>query len=361
MIYRVIGIMSGSSLDGLDLAFCEITEAGGNWSFEIAEVDCITYSAGWKEQLRHQESLSALDYQLLHVLFGRFIGEQVNLFIDRFQLHHRVQLIASHGHTSFHLPGQHMTAQLGDGASIAAITGLPVISDLRSVDVALGGQGAPIVPIGHTLLFKDYHCFLNIGGIANISYYSGGKYHAYDVCAANRVLNLLVEEKGLAYDEGGAIARMGVVDQPLLAALNGLAYYAAGYPKSLPNSFGTDIVFPMIKAAGISTEHALSTYVEHMAVQIGHAFKAVDFDMPATNMLVTGGGAMNAFLMERLAHYLEPYHIIPVVPEEKLVHNKEALIMALMGVLRWREEVNVPASVTGAKRDSVGGALWMGG
>ncbi len=364
MIYRAIGIMSGSSLDGLDIAFAEFTETGGKWGHEILEAECFEYSKEWEDKLRQAVLLPALDYQLLHTEYGHYIGKRINGFIERYGLEHKVNLIASHGHTSFHLPGQQMTAQLGDGAAIAAETGLNVVSDLRSLDVALGGQGAPIVPIGEKLLFAGYDHFLNIGGIANISIHKHGKCIAYDVCAANRVLNMLAGEEGLQYDDGGQLAASGNVNEDLLGKLNSLEYYSKAYPKSLANSFGTDVVYPIIKASGVAVKDGLRTYVEHIALQVGNA---VADDEPQTtddrrvrNLLVTGGGAMNNFLIERLKTLLAEKAIEVVIPGERTIQYKEAVIMALIGILRWREEENVLPSVTGASRGSVGGALWIG-
>ena len=357
MIYRAIGIMSGSSLDGLDIAFVEFLETGGKWSYEIIQADCVKYSKEWEDKLRNAVTLSALDYQLLHTTYGHYIGQQVNAFIEKHGLEHKVQLIASHGHTTFHIPKQQLTAQLGDGAAIAAETNLHVVSDLRSLDVALGGQGAPIVPIGEKLLFTGYDYFLNIGGIANISIKESGRHVAYDVCAANRVLNMLAAENGSAYDDGGKLAAAGNLDTYLLNELNSLDYYSQPYPKSLPNSFGTDLVFPIIKGSGLSLQDRLRTYVEHIAVQISNTIAA---PQETKKMLVTGGGAYNTFLMERLKEVLLPLNIDVAVPDEKTVQYKEAVIMALIGLLRWREEENVLASVTGASRASVGGALWIG-
>ena len=357
MIYRAIGIMSGSSLDGLDIAFVEFTETGGKWTYEILNADCIEYSKEWQEKLRDAVLLSALDYQLLHTEYGHYIGKRVNEFIQQHGLEHKVNLIASHGHTTFHLPLQQMTAQLGDGAAIAAETKLNVVSDLRSLDVALGGQGAPIVPIGEKLLFAEYDYFLNVGGIANISINENGKYIAYDVCAANRVLNMLAAEEGLKYDDGGKLAATGKVNEDLLGKLNSLEYYRKPYPKSLANSFGTDVVFPIIKTAAVSVKDGLRTYVEHIALQIKNA---VPDNEVTKKILVTGGGAMNSFLIERLNDLLADKNIEVVVPDEKTIQYKEAMIMALIGILRWREEENVLPSVTGASRGSVGGALWIG-
>ena len=349
--------MSGSSLDGLDIAFTEFTETGGKWAYEILHADCIEYSNKWQGRLKNAVHLSALEYQLLHTEYGHYIGKQVNAFIEKYGLEHKVNLIASHGHTTFHLPQQQMTAQLGDGAAIAAETKLNVVSDLRSLDVALGGQGAPIVPIGEKLLFAGYDFFLNIGGIANISINNNGNYIAYDVCAANRVLNMLAADEGFEYDDGGKIAATGNVNEYLLGEIDSLDYYRKPFPKSLANSFGVDIVYPIIKASGVSVQDGLRTYVEHIALQIK---SALPFNDTKKKLLVTGGGAMNIFLIERLKTLLAEKNIELVIPDEKTIQYKEAAIMALIGVLRWREEENVMASVTGASRGSVGGALWIG-
>lgn len=360
MIYRAIGIMSGSSMDGLDIAFTELTEKGGKWSYEILAADCLEYPDQWRERLLTAVNLSALNYQLLHAEYGHYIGNKVNEFIEKNNLHHRVNLIASHGHTTFHLPDKKMTAQLGDGAAIAAVTRLPVVSDLRNMDVAFGGQGAPIVPIGEKLLLGEYQYLLNIGGIANISINEEGNYKAYDICAANRILNMLAAKKGLPYDKGGRIAASGKMDDRLLQQLNALDYYSQSAPKSLGNQFGISVVYPIIENAGLSVEDALSTYAEHIALQIKAAIIDDDQAGKTKKMLITGGGAFNTFLIERVTDLLMEEEIAIVIPDNQLVQYKEALIMALMGVLRWREEVNVLASVTGALQNSIGGALWLG-
>lgn len=361
MLYRAIGVMSGSSLDGLDIVFAEIHENGGKWSYEIKEAVCYAYNTEWANKLQQAVSLSALDYQLLHAEYGHYIGSQVNRFISEKGLAYKVGLVASHGHTTFHIPAKRMTAQLGDGAAIAAATQLPVVTDLRALDVAFGGQGAPVVPIGEKLLFNDYAYFLNIGGIANISQKAAGMI-AYDVCPANRVLNMLANEAGYEYDDRGNIAASGMLNANLLDELNQLDYYAQPYPKSLANSFGTDTVYPLIKAAGIGNADALHTYTQHIAIQIAKNIIALNLQtgQESKKLLVTGGGAFNVFLTGLLQEHLAPHHIEVVVPDSLLVQYKEALVMALMGVLRWREESNVLSSVTGAARDSVGGAFWMG-
>ena len=360
MVYRAIGLMSGSSLDGLDIAFVEFQEQGGKWTYEILQADCYAYTKEWETKLRDAINLSARDYQLLHAEYGHYTGQQINKFIEEHQLHYKVAVIASHGHTTFHIPDKNMTAQLGDGAAIAAETKLPVVSDLRALDVAFGGQGAPIVPIGEKLLLGDYNFFLNLGGIANISL-NAEKYVAYDICPANRVLNMLVNQLGKEYDDGGQIAASGTVNNELLEKLNALEYYKQPYPKSLANDFGTDVVYPIIKDSNLEIKDAVRTYVEHIVFQIENAIGSSLTPLgDGGKLLATGGGGFNTFLIQRLSDSLKELNIEVIVPDKKLVNFKEALIMAFIGVLRWRQEYNVLSSVTGAARDSIGGALWTG-
>lgn len=360
MVYRAIGVMSGSSLDGLDLAFVEFEENAGRWSFEILEADCLPYSQEWSERLRNAIHLSAKDYMLLHAEYGHYIGKQVVQFMQAHEMQYQVALVSSHGHTSFHIPPL-MTGQLGDGAAIAAETGLPVVTELRAVDVALGGQGAPIVPMGERLLWRDHDFFLNLGGIANLSVNKPDGYLAYDVCPANRVLNMLAGLRFQSYDKGGTMAASGKVLPELLDTLDGLPYYAQPYPKSLANDFGTDVVFPILEGSGASAEDLLCTFTEHVALQVADAVEhhLADLANPAPQLLVTGGGAFNEHMVSRLRAHLEPMRVQLVVPDPVIINYKEAMIMALLGILRWREEVTVLSSVTGASRDSIGGALWL--
>jgi anhydro-N-acetylmuramic acid kinase len=361
MTYRAIGLMSGSSLDGLDIAFVEFEETGGSWSFRLEEVACMPYEPDWQRRLSGATVLSARDYQVLHSDYGHYIGRKVNAFIEERGLQYRVGLIASHGHTTFHQPPV-MTGQIGCGAAIAAETGLPVVSDLRAMDVALGGQGAPIVPMGEKLLFPGYRCYLNIGGIANITVDRSDGRVAFDTSPANRVLNLLSLRLGMPYDEGGRVASEGRIDERLLSALDALDYYGMAYPKSLANDFGTDVVLPVIDSFGLETADALRTFTEHIAVQVQRGLASA-YDGTGSGegrLLITGGGALNGFLVSRISELAQPLGIAAEAADETIASYKEALIMALLGVLRWREEETVMASVTGARRSSVGGALWMG-
>ncbi len=362
MVYRVIGLMSGSSLDGLDIVFAELQEKSGNWSYDVRAAATYPYENGWVEKLTGAIRLSASDYLLLHTAYGHYCGEQVNRFIAEYQLQYQAQLIASHGHTTFHAPANKMTGQLGDGAAIAAVTGINVVSDLRAMDIALGGHGAPIVPIGERLLLKEYPLFLNLGGIANVSFNGDDKHIGFDVCPANRVLNMLVQHEGKAFDDGGAMAASGNLVPSLLDMLNNLEYYRIPYPKSLSNDFGTDVVYPLIRNATRNIADGLRTYTEHIAVQISRSVALLHASFPAATgkCCITGGGAHNQFLTERISERVRETGVQAVVPGHPLVDFKEALIMGLIGVLRWREENNVLASVTGASRDSIGGAVWIG-
>lgn len=358
MVYHVIGTMSGSSLDGLDLAYCVLEEIGGKWSFEIRTAECIPFSETLHATLSGIATLPARELMRAHTAFGHWMGQEVAAFIERHGLQHKIHLLSSHGHTVFHEPALGMTFQLGDGASLAAETGLPVVSDLRNLDVALGGQGAPIVPIGEKYLWHATKAFLNLGGIANLTVVNEDGYTAFDVCPANRILNLLAAQRGMAYDAGGQLARSGQVLPDLLDQLDAQDYYRQSPPKSLANEFGLHTLYPLIEQHSGSLEDKLCTYVEHVARQTAAAAQACG--LSDGDLLVTGGGALNTYLAERLQHALSESGIRLHIPDEHLIHYKEALVMALIGVLRWREEVNVLSSVTGARRSSVGGALWMG-
>ena len=361
MFYRAIGLMSGSSLDGLDVVFAEFEAQAGQWKYKILHAECFPYSAEWLNKLQRSITMPALDYARLHTAYGHYLAEAVNTFIEKHSLQHQVQFIGSHGHTSFHEPQHKTTCQLGDGAAIAAGTGIHTITDLRAMDVALGGQGAPIVPIGEQLLLSDYKLFLNLGGIANLSAHTANGYTAFDVAPANRVLNLICERIGLKYDEGGMLAAKGHLRDEVLAALNALPYYQQPHPKSLANQFGTDVVYPILEKANLSAHDALRTMVEHIAIQVGRSAGKLRNSLAAdgqNTLLVTGGGAHNSFLVERIQQHLAIQKIEVVVPGTDLVDYKEALIMALHAVLRWRQEDTVLASVTGASQNSVGGALW---
>lgn len=360
MVYRAIGLMSGSSLDGLDIVFAEFQESAGKWTYQIQKAACLPYEKEWMERLASAPALSARDYLRLDADYGHYLGQLVNQFIEDNGLQFQVAVVASHGHTSFHQP-PHYTAQLGEGAAIAAETGLPVVSDLRALDVALGGQGAPIVPIGERLLLPEHSLLLNIGGIANISVHTQENTLAFDICPANRVLNHFAARLGMEFDKDGQAARQGQVQKELLQTLNAFDFYQQPPPKSLANEFGTETLVPLLEKSELSTNDILCTYVEHIAVQVKKSIMDhATWPTTGGSLLVTGGGAFNQFLIARLTDHLQPLGITVTVPEANLVKYKEALIMALLGVLRWRDEYSTIPSATGAKRGSIGGALWNG-
>jgi anhydro-N-acetylmuramic acid kinase len=359
MVYKVIGLMSGSSMDGLDIVYTQLEEVRGAWTFEIIHADCIPYTDEWVNALEYISTKSVQEFLRLDTAYGRYLGEQVMRFIEQYDIDHKVHFIASHGHTIMHEPKQQTTCQIGNGAMIAALTGLPVIDNLRALDVALGGQGAPIVPIGDKLLFGNYEYCLNIGGICNITIQNQNKLLAFDVCPANQVLNRLAKNEGKDMDEDGAIAAEGNILLDVLTELNDRQYYKQIGPKSLGNEEARDLVFPILLESGHSNADMLRTMVEHIADQVAAAVRLYPTQADA-HMLVTGGGAFNKFLMEQLHKALLPLNVTVTIPDDSIVKYKEGLVMALIGALRWREENTVLSDVTGATKDSVGGTIWMG-
>lgn len=352
--------MSGSSLDGLDICYTFLEESRGAWNFNIQKAACIPYPEEWEEKLSRAIQSDTGEFLKLHTAYGRYLGEQVNQFINQFDIQHQVDFIASHGHTVFHDPGSRTSFQLGDGAGLAAITGLPVISDLRSLDVALGGQGAPIVPVGDKLLFGEFDYWLNIGGIVNMSLRKDDEILAFDVTVGNQALNALALKQGKSFDENGAMAKNGRLLIDVLGQLNNQPYFKKEPPKSLSNEEARNLVFPVLLRSPQNPEDLLRTIVQHIAEQIAAVIRKFPPSKESSKVLITGGGAFNNFLVSVIEEQLQPLRVDVIVPDEQVVKFKEALVMALFGALRWREETNVISSVSGASRDSISGALWMG-
>jgi len=352
--------MSGSSMDGLDIAHVQLEEVRGQWKYELLHADCIAYSDQWIADLNHAKDMSVSDFLKLNTRYGRYLGGQINDFIAKHDIEHQVHFIASHGHTVFHEPEHYTTSQIGDGATIAAITGLPVINDLRAMDVALGGQGAPIVPIGDKLLFSEYDYLLNIGGITNITLPHNGSLIAFDICPANQILNALAAKEGKMMDENGAMAAQGTILGGVLEELNDSDYYKQSPPKSLSNEAARELVFPKLLESTHATNDLLCTTVQHIADQVEIAVRNFPHGKEQASLLITGGGAFNSYLTGRIEHALSANNIAVTIPDANVVKFKEAIVMALIGTLRWREDTNVLSSVTGASKDSVGGALWIG-
>jgi len=346
--YRAIGLMSGTSLDGLDIAYCTF-KRDNRWHFKLQEATTISYDGNWRERLRSAHTLSGLELAQLHVNLGMLHGTWLMEFITAHAL--QVDFIASHGHTIFHQPQVGMTHQIGSASHIAAATGVDVIADFRTMDVALGGQGAPLVPIGDLWLFGNYPMCLNLGGIANVSVKESLHMEAFDIGLCNMALNHYAEKLGFVYDRDGALSRAGSVNEALLEQLNSFDFFKQPAPKSLGKEFWVNEFLPLMEHSGVGAHDALRTIIEHIAMQIGEALSKRE----RGEILVTGGGAHNGFLMERITKHMQ--HQV-VVPEKKIVDFKEALIFAFLGALRMAGECNALASVTGANRDSVGGAIY---
>ena len=347
--YSVIGLMSGTSLDGIDIAYCNFTKRGKQWTFQIEKAEIHSYSKQWKDELKGLCNASSYQLMEVHVRYGRFLGDVVRKFIRKYHLD--PDFISSHGHTVFHQPGQKVTVQIGAGSHLAAVSGYPVVTDFRSQDVALGGQGAPLVPIGDKYLFSSFDYCLNLGGFANISFEDESKRIGFDICPLNSVLNYLAGKVGKSYDYNGSIARTGSINDELLYALNQLPYYSMTYPKSLGIEWVNDHVIPIINSKKLSPKVLLRTFTEHFAVQISN----ITNRNKGKKILLSGGGTRNEFLVERLRALIGHQLIIP---EPNIIDFKEALVFAFLGVLRMRGEVNCLASVTGAFKDSCSGSIY---
>ncbi len=339
-----IGTMSGTSLDGLDLCAVEFAED----SFYIHAAATFEFSDEWRNRLNNAFSISGLELQQLSVDYGKFCGECINEFIAGHKI--KVTYIASHGQTIFHTPQTGLTVQIGSGAHIAATTGISTICDFRSLDVAMGGQGAPLVPIGDQLLFSEYDYCLNIGGFANVSTQQGERRIAWDICAANIVLNEYAKKYNYAYDENGYFGRKGNINLQLLQQLNQLSFYAQSAPKSLGREWVEREILPVLQASNLHDFDIMRTFYEHCGYQIGKTLQGEN-----SQTLCTGGGVCNTLLMEIIEKHSESTLIIP---SQEIINFKEALIFAYLGFLRVQRKENCLASVTGAQKNVCGGIVW---
>jgi anhydro-N-acetylmuramic acid kinase len=348
--YNIIGVMSGTSLDGVDLAHIIFTVENGKWRFEINETETVPYSTKWIDELKNAVGFSAEQLEILSRNYTQFLAKIIVAFIEKNHIEN-LDAVCSHGHTILHQPQNGLTLQIGNLPEIATLTNQKVVCDFRVQDVKLGGQGAPLVPIGDRILFSGYDYCLNLGGFSNVSFENNGKRIAFDISPVNTVLNFYANQLSLDYDDKGKIAESGQTNDNLLAELNALDFYHKPFPKSLGFEFVKETVLPLIEKYNIAVEDKLRTFSEHIVQQIGLALPN-----KKGSLLVTGGGAYNDFLIERLHHYLPEMNVI--IPEPKILEYKEALIFGLLGVLKLRSEINVLSSVTGAEKDHSSGSIY---
>lgn len=348
--YNVIGVMSGTSLDGVDLAHIHFTKDDTGWTFEILEAETVGYASQWFNKLKNAVQFSDAELVQLNKEYTLLLAGIIKDFIGKHKIEH-LDAVCSHGHTILHQPQNGFTLQIGNLPEIATRINQKVVCDFRVQDVKLGGQGAPLVPIGDAVLFSEYDYCLNLGGFSNVSFKANHSRIAFDISAVNTVLNFYANHLRLDYDDKGAIAKSGTFNQPLFEELNSLLYYVLPYPKSLGFEFVKEIVLPLIEKYSIPTEDKMHTFTLHVAFQIAEALSNKN-----AKLLVTGGGAYNDFLIEQMQKQLPEMQII--IPNKKILEFKEALIFALLGVLKLRGEINVLSSVTGAQRDHSSGEVY---
>jgi anhydro-N-acetylmuramic acid kinase len=349
--YNVIGVMSGTSLDGVDLAHIEFRIRDEKWSFEIIESETIGYSSDWINSLKMAVNFSINELDDLNQKYTQLLATTISNFIKKHGIEN-IDAVCSHGHTVLHQPQKGFTLQIGNLPEISSLINQTVVCDFRVQDVQLGGQGAPLVPIGDRILFSEYDYCMNLGGFSNVSFEEKDKRIAFDISPVNTVLNFYANQIGLDYDDKGNISRTGICNENLMNELNNLEFYQKKHPKSLGFEFVIDSVLPIIESYKITTTDKLRTFSEHVALQIAAALPT-----KKGTLFITGGGAYNDFLIERIQYYLPEMKII--IPENKILEFKEALIFALLGVLKLRGEINVLSSVTGAKMDHSTGNIYI--
>lgn len=344
---KLIGLMSGTSLDGLDICEVDFYEQNNSYKYHLGSSETISYSIDWINKLKNAFCLPVDEFLELHIQYGELLGKFVNEFIRKNNLQN-IEAISSHGHTIFHQPKRKITFQLGCGTSIFLTTGIKTVHDFRTQDVLLGGQGAPFVPIGDELLFSDYDACLNLGGFSNISFKIDNQRVGFDISPANSILNLIAQEFDLEYDKNGNLAKKYSINHELIQKLNNLDFYQNKFPKSLGIEWLQKEVLPILK--NYSKEEKISTLTEHIAQQISNVINFNHFK----NVLVTGGGAKNMFLIDLINFKTENKLVLPT---EKLIDFKEALIFAFLGFLKIQGKNNVLKSVTGAKQDHSSGRI----
>ncbi|MFV8270637.1 anhydro-N-acetylmuramic acid kinase [Flavobacterium sp. GT2N3] len=348
--YTIIGVMSGTSLDGVDLAHISFTVKNNKWDFQILASETVSYTADWLNKLKIAVDFSKVALEKLNQDYTELLATIITNFIVKHEIKD-LDAVCSHGHTILHQPQNGFTLQIGNLPEFATLINQKVVCDFRVQDVQLGGQGAPLVPIGDRILFPEYDYCMNLGGFSNVSFEQNNKRIAFDISPVNTVLNFYANQLGLNYDDKGSISKTGICNDALLNELNALDFYQKKHPKSLGYEFVKETVLPIIDSYLIPIEDKLHTFTEHVALQIALA-------LPNKNgtLFITGGGAYNDFLVERIHFHLPKMKII--IPSAKILEFKEALIFALLGVLKLRGEINVLSSVTGAKTDHSSGFIY---
>ncbi len=350
----VIGIMSGTSLDGLDLCFVQFQLDDNTWSFKNMQTRTLDYSIFWRNNLSHAFDLDPIALIELDQFYGNFIADAVLDFMSDFNLSNQVDFISSHGHTIFHQPEKGITVQIGNGQIIADRTKKMVVSDFRKKDVELGGQGAPLVPLGDHFLFHEFDACLNLGGISNISFVESNERRAFDIAPCNLPLNKIMrEEYGREFDRFGEVASTGSIDFQLLHDLNSLPYYNINGPKSLGLEWLNLHFYPILEASklrAVSASDRLYTLIEHETAQIARCLDLTEIK----TILATGGGALNTFFIDELRKKTRAQIHVPSL---QIIAFKEALIFAFLGLRTIRGEINTLKSVTGASHDSIGGII----
>ena len=348
--YQCIGVMSGTSLDGVDLAHIHFTLDNNKWEYTLHEVATIPYPSEWIELLKSAIGFSDEKLKELNEKYTDYLGEIILQFIEKNKIP-AIDAVCSHGHTILHQPQNGFTLQIGNLPKIAQIINQKVICDFRVQDVQLGGQGAPLVPIGDRILFSEFDYCFNLGGFSNISFEEMGQRTAFDISPVNTVLNYYANLIGFEYDDKGTLSRSGKMNPDLFKELNDLAYYKKAHPKSLGFEFVKEIILPLIENHAIPTADKMHTFTEHLAYQTSLALP-----QHKGKLLITGGGAYNDFMVERMRFYLPTMNLI--IPDHKTLEYKEALIFALLGLLKLRNEINVLSSVTGASKDHPSGIIY---
>jgi anhydro-N-acetylmuramic acid kinase len=348
--YNVIGVMSGTSLDGIDLAHVQFHLNSNKWTFNILESETVSYSTEWVNILKSAVDFSDIELLKTNHAYTKHLASVISGFIEKYRIEN-LDAICSHGHTILHQPQKGITLQIGNLPEISNLIHQMVVCDFRVQDVLLGGQGAPLVPIGDRLLFPEYDYCMNLGGFSNVSFEENGQRIAFDISPVNTVLNFYANQLGLDYDDKGSISKSGKINKNLLDELNRLHYYQTKHPKSLGFEFVKETVLPLIEKFEINIKDKLRTFTEHAAIQI-----ALALPNKKGSLFITGGGAYNDYFIERIQTHLPEIKII--IPSSKILEFKEALIFALLGILKLREENNVLSSVTGANTDHSSGVIY---